>query len=275
MTDSLTPLAAFLGGTLTLLAPCSVMLLPAFFAYAFASRTTLLMRTGLFWLGLVTTLVPLGAAAGSLGAVLRSHSGTLTVVVAVVVMTLGLLQALEVEVPRPHLPGFLMHGDARDSASPLSIYLLGAVYGLAGVGCAGPILGAVLAMAGMGGSPFGAAALMVLYAAGMALPLALAALVWEGLDLSSRAWLRPRTVHVLGRRTTWTSLLSGTLFVALGVVLLMSGPAGPLGGVVDAGAMARLEVAVMEAAQRVPWWTVVGVVASLVAAAAVARHTPH
>ena len=57
MTTSITPLAAFLGGALTLLAPCSVMLLPAFFAYAFTSRTTLLARTGLFWLGLIGLII--------------------------------------------------------------------------------------------------------------------------------------------------------------------------------------------------------------------------
>ena len=303
MTTSITPLAAFLGGALTLLAPCSVMLLPAFFAYAFTSRTTLLARTGLFWLGLVTTLVPLGAAAGGMGAVLRDHEVGLTMLVAVVVVVLGVAQALEVEVPRPRLPtrarravrggGAASVGpvgrvdgvwpvgrtgvagrDVRDSASPLSVYLLGAVYGLAGVGCAGPILGAVLAMAAMGGSPLQAAGLMVLYGTGMALPLGLAALVWDAVGLSSGRWLRPRTVRVLGRRTTWTSLVSGTLFVVLGVALVLTGPSNPVGGLVDGDTMARVEVGILAAARRVPWWTVAGVVAALGGAVVVARREP-
>ena len=41
---NLTLLGAFLGGILTLLSPCSVMLLPAFFAYAFSSPGALLAR---------------------------------------------------------------------------------------------------------------------------------------------------------------------------------------------------------------------------------------
>jgi len=45
-------LAAFLGGVLTLLSPCSALLLPAFFAYAFASRSRLLGRTAVFYAGL-------------------------------------------------------------------------------------------------------------------------------------------------------------------------------------------------------------------------------
>ncbi|HEV3476439.1 MAG TPA: hypothetical protein VG127_03065 [Rubrobacteraceae bacterium] len=42
--------ASFLGGVLSLLSPCSAMLLPAFFAYAFGEE--LVKKTGVFYLGL-------------------------------------------------------------------------------------------------------------------------------------------------------------------------------------------------------------------------------
>lgn len=58
------------GGLRSLLSPCSVSPLPAFFAYAFASPGRLLGRTGLCYPGLLTTLVPLGVLAAGLGAVL-------------------------------------------------------------------------------------------------------------------------------------------------------------------------------------------------------------
>ena len=38
-------LAAFVAGVLALLSPCSALLVPSFFAYAFASRTAQLLRT--------------------------------------------------------------------------------------------------------------------------------------------------------------------------------------------------------------------------------------
>ncbi len=60
-------LVAFLGGLLALLSPCSALLLPAFFAYSFTSRTRLLGRTALFYAGLCLTLVPLGWPAPSPG----------------------------------------------------------------------------------------------------------------------------------------------------------------------------------------------------------------
>jgi cytochrome c biogenesis protein CcdA len=45
---------------LSLLSPCSALLLPAFFAYAFQSRRDLLAKTAVLYLGLAATLVPLG-----------------------------------------------------------------------------------------------------------------------------------------------------------------------------------------------------------------------
>ncbi|NLT25934.1 MAG: cytochrome c biogenesis protein CcdA, partial [Microbacteriaceae bacterium] len=68
---------ALLGGVLSLLSPCSVMLLPAFFATAFADPRTLVLRAGLFTAGLMTTLVPLGLFAGVVGALLLQHRGAL------------------------------------------------------------------------------------------------------------------------------------------------------------------------------------------------------
>src|SRR5699024_1713859 len=84
-------LGAFLGGILTLLSPCSAMLLPAFFSYAFASPRELLTRTGVFYLGLITTLVPLGVLAGTLGAFVNEHRFTFVTIASVVVIALGAL----------------------------------------------------------------------------------------------------------------------------------------------------------------------------------------
>ena len=71
---------AFLGGMAAILSPCAALLLPAFFAYAFGGdRARLLGRTGLFYLGLLLTLVPLGLGAGALGSLVTVHRQTLAV----------------------------------------------------------------------------------------------------------------------------------------------------------------------------------------------------
>ncbi len=60
-------MVAFAGGVLSLLSPCSALLLLAFFAYAFPSRGQLVLRTGVFYLGLLTLFISLGLGLGAIG----------------------------------------------------------------------------------------------------------------------------------------------------------------------------------------------------------------
>lgn len=239
-------LGAFLGGVLTLLSPCSVMLLPAFFAYAFTSVRAIVARTGVFFLGLATTLVPLGILAGSLGQWLQQHRVAVVTVASIVVIVLGLV--LLIGVP---IPGI---GRARgmSSASIASVYALGTVYGLAGV-CAGPILGTVLTVAGLSSNPLSGGILMLALAAGMAAPLLLLALLWERVPAVKQA-VRPREI-VLGRwRNTWTQVIGGLLTVAVGVLLLVTEGTATLGGVFTVEQQFAVESSVLRFARQVPWW---------------------
>lgn len=101
-----------------------------------------------------------------------------------------------------------------------SVYALGAVYGLAGF-CAGPILGSVLTVAAVSGSPVYGGLLLAVYALGMAVPLFLLALLWERFDLGRRAWLRGRAVRLGRFELHTTSLLSGLFFIGLGALFLV------------------------------------------------------
>lgn len=275
----LSPLGALLGGLLTLLAPCSVMVLPTFFAYAFTSPTKLLTRTVTFWAGLITTLVPLGAAIATVTSTLRQWSTGITLTAAVFVILLGFAQVFSVEIPkitfrRPRVGTITPTGTRAggDTSSALSVYLLGITYGFAGVGCAGPILGAVLALAGIGGSPWTGAWLMLLYATGMAAPLAILALLWQTLGLSQKGWLRPRPLHLFGRWTTWTNVISGIILILLGLALVLIGPHNPLGTLVDPTTLAAWESAILTATSSLPWWVLLLVV--LLIAGAVALVLP-
>ncbi|WP_022867550.1 cytochrome c biogenesis CcdA family protein [Schaalia vaccimaxillae] len=253
---TIAPIAALLGGVLTLFAPCSVMILPAFFAYAFTSRTTLLMRTGVFWLGLVTVLVPLGIGAGFIGSFLHDHMFTLTRIGALLIIVLGVVQVFAIEMPKLRRSSKSTGGDQTDSASPAAVYLLGATYGFAGVGCAGPVLGAVLLAAGIGGSAVEGLVMMLLYATGMTVPLFVLALIWQSTQASERAWLRPRPVRFLGRDTTWTNVVSGTLFIVIGLVLAFVGPSNPLGALVGTETLIAWEQKALELGTYLPWWLV-------------------
>ncbi|MFB6550539.1 cytochrome c biogenesis CcdA family protein [Streptomyces sp. NPDC056405] len=208
---------AFLGGLLALLSPCSALLLPAFFAYSFTSRTRLLGRTALFYAGLCLTMVPLGVAGSLAGRLFYGHRDLLVTAGGWLVIALGVAQLLGLGFGSRRLQ---QSAGARRSGSALSVTALGAVYGLAGF-CAGPILGSVLTVAAIGGDPWRGGSLLAVYALGMAVPMFVLAALWDRFDLGRRHWLRGRPVRLGPLRLRSTSLLGGAMFIALGAVFLL------------------------------------------------------
>ena len=209
-------LAALFGGTLSLLSPCSALLLPAFFAYAFQSRKALLAKTTVFYLGLVATLVPLGMGVSAVSRLVYGERSTLITVSGLVIISLGVLQILGRGFdlgPLSRLAG-RVRGE-----SAVATFALGAVYGFAGF-CSGPILGAVLTVAATSGQVFRGAGLLAVYALGMAAPLFLMAALWDRLDLGRRPWLRGRELSIGLLRVHITNLVSGLMFILLGVVFI-------------------------------------------------------
>jgi cytochrome c biogenesis protein CcdA len=235
------------------------MLLPAFFSYAFSSPAQLISRTGLFYLGLISSLVPLGVLAGTLGAFVNEHRFALVAAAAWVVIALGAMMLLNIPLP------FLRGGGGQGGTSPVSVYALGTVYGLAGV-CAGPLLGAVLTVAAVSGNALYGGLILLAFAGGMALPLLLLALLWGRLPFVQRL-VRPRQVQIGRWSNTWTGIVGGALTVALGVILLITDGTASLGGILGSSDQVRIESTVYRIAQTVPDVIVLIVVLTIAAAA--------
>lgn len=258
-------LAAFLGGLLTLISPCSALLLPAFFAYAFGTPARLLGRTVLFYAGLCTTLVPLGAAGSLAGRLFYGHRDLLVAVGGWLVVALGVAQVLGF--------GFAWRRMQERAAgirlgSAGSVYALGTVYGLAGF-CAGPILGSVLTVSAVGGNPVYGAALLAVYAFGMAFPMFVLALLWDRFRLGGRRWLRGRSFRVGPLHLHTNSLLSGIFFIVLGLLFLLFDGTSALPGPVGVDGEYAAEQWVRRISSGVPDLVVI-LVGLAVAAAAIA-----
>jgi cytochrome c biogenesis protein CcdA len=265
-------LAAFLGGLLALLSPCSALLLPSFFAYAFGGTTRMVARTGVFFLGLAAVLVPLGAGSGGLAALITEHRLGLIVLAGWVIIGLGVVQILG--------GGWSLGPAARLQARMaargtwISTLGLGAAYGLAGF-CTGPILGAVLTVAAAGGDPVHGGFLLGVYALGMAAPLFALTALWRRFDLGHRTWLRGRTFH-LGRLQLHTiSTISGLLFIAIGMTFVVfDGGAGLFN--LDPRVALRAENAAATLAAHVPDAVLLVALAAIVAVTLLyrLRHQP-
>ncbi|ABM16322.1 MULTISPECIES: cytochrome c biogenesis CcdA family protein [Mycolicibacterium] len=229
---------AFLGGLASLLSPCSALLLPSFFAYAFDRVQRLVQRTTAFWVGLCVVLVPLGAGVSALGGALTRYRGEVTMIGGVVIIGMGLMTVLG--------RGFALSSAQRLFAririsTTMSVIALGALYGLAGF-CAGPLLGGVLTVSAMGGDPVLGGTLMAVYALGMAAPLFVLALLWKRFDLSRRGWLRGKSVKWGPVHTHSTSLVSGVILVVIGTVFLVTDGTANLGGVLGVDEQFDLQV---------------------------------
>lgn len=258
---------ALLGGVATLVSPCSALLLPAFFAYAFTGSGRQVARTGVFYLGLITTLVPMGAAAASLGALFTEHRGGFILIASVLIIVLGCLQCLGVSIPIPRLGAVR----TKDATTVASVYLMGTVYGIAGA-CSGPILGSVLAIAAIGANPLRGGLLLAVFALGMVIPLLVLAMVWQALEPGR--WLRPRPIALGPVRTTVWNLVAGLGCIVIGAAMAVTEGLSTLGGPVSTDQQLALESWLLRASTKISDLVViVGIVVMIAAALVVARRS--
>ncbi len=217
-------LPAFLAGVLSFLSPCTLPILPAYFAFTFQaggqSRARVAAMGIAFFLGLATTMTLLGASATALSGLLFANRSALTFWGGLIIIGFGVMGMLGKGFAGPQL-------QERPAATFAGSYLYGATFALGWTACVGPILGALLTLlaATSDVAVLQGAVLAFIYSLGLGLPLILIATFFHRLGAGSRAWrfLRGRgfTVNLFGRELFLhtTSLLSGALMVAMGVLL--------------------------------------------------------
>lgn len=269
-------LGALAAGVLALLSPCSALLLPSFFAYAFTTRSALVARTSVFYVGLLVTLVPLGTGAALASQVFYGHRAVLIAVAGWAIIVLGVIQVLGGSFVVPFADRLQSwagrHGSGRGGY--VSTLVLGAVYGLAGF-CSGPVLGAILTLAATRSNPVGGALLLAVYALGMAVPLFVLAALWDRFRLGERRWLRGRMLHLGPVTVHSTALVSGLLFIAIGALFLRFDGTAGIVGVLGLGDTTDLEVtaqnAVTSATAAFPIWVFPAAVALVAGGVALHR----
>jgi cytochrome c-type biogenesis protein len=213
-------LPTFLAGVFSFLSPCTLPILPAYFAFSFqARRQQVALMTLAFFLGLATMYTLLGAALSLLGRAIYDARETLMFWGGLVVIGLGVANMLGKGLGSVKM-------QARPSATFAGTYLFGMTFALGWTACTGPILGALSTLlVAQGASVLAGGALALIYTLGLALPLFLVAVFFRQLGSGSRAWKvlagRGFTVNIFGRTLYLhtTSLLSGLLLVLIGYLL--------------------------------------------------------
>lgn len=246
----LTP-AAFLAGTLSFLSPCTLPLLPAYFAFSFqATKSNVVVMTIAFFLGLATTMTIFGATATALSWVLFRNQTILTTIGGLVIIVFGVMSFF----------GFGFTGvqfQNRPEATVIGSFIYGATFSLGWTACVGPILGAILTMlATQGAGILQGAFLAFVYALGLGLPLLLVASFFSRLGTGTRFWkfLRGRGFEwkVFGKTLSLhsTSMLSGVLLLFVGFLLAT----GQLTAITQVAAASDFSIWIVDAEEALRRW---------------------
>ena len=225
MPSSVSLPAAILAGLISFLSPCVLPLVPPYLCFmagttleelqngdAVRSRRGALLASLLFVAGFSTVFVALGATASAFGTLLRQYGEALSIAagLAIVVMglhfiglfRLGLLyRQAKVEVGRPR--------------GAWTAYAMGLAFAFGWTPCIGPILAAILAVAGSAATVSTGALLLLAYSAGLGVPFVLAAVAMGSFTGFLRGFRRH--FHTVERVAGAALVLTGVAFLSGGM----------------------------------------------------------
>ncbi len=231
--------AAFLAGLLSFSSPCCLPLLPGYVAYVSGGAGTsdggggtpgrrvrrTMTAAVLFTVGFGVTFTALGASASWLGGLLLGSRPVLVRVAGVLVAVAGLATVVGAG---PRWPGVLARERRlialhRLPRGPVFAAPLGAAFALGWTPCIGPVLAGLLAAAAASPTAAAGAALLAVYAAGLAVPFLL--LAWAVARGHGRAGGAGGTgrgggVGLLGRHHRLLARVGGSLLVAMGTAMV-------------------------------------------------------
>ncbi len=214
-------LVAFLGGVIAILSPCSLAIIPAFFAYALEGKKELMKMTFFFFLGLSIVLVPLGFAASLFGQFLTSYRVQLTLFAGIMMIIFGVFAFFDISIP---FLGSLFTRSPKTKNKYFNTFLFGILFATGFSPCAGPVLGAILTLAVATRTALTGAIFLLVYAFGMVTPLFLLSYFFEKIQFhKSRLVIASFEINILGfrRRLHWTKVASGIIFIAFGIIFIV------------------------------------------------------
>ncbi|MFP8959806.1 cytochrome c biogenesis CcdA family protein [Streptomyces nanhaiensis] len=207
---------ALLGGLVSFFSPCVLPLVPGYLSYvtgiggadlAEARRGRMALGASLFVAGFTAVFVSGGALFGYFGQTLLEHQETISRVLGVVLIAMGLLFAgLLKGVGQRE---FRFH--RRPAVGLTGAPVLGVLFGVGWTPCLGPTLTAVNALALNEASAGRGALLTVAYCLGLGLPLILAAVAFRRAIGAFAA---------VKRHYAWVMRIGGGMLIALGVLML-------------------------------------------------------
>ena len=219
MVDQVGILIAVTAGLLSFLSPCVLPLVPSYLSFVTGmtledlqeggDRRAVMLHSLLFVSGFTLVFLLMGASASFLGQFFVLYRDWLARIGGVIILVFGLhllgvfrITALMRE-KRVHL--------ADKPAGHMGTLAVGAAFGAGWTPCIGPILGAILGLAGTSETVWPGTGLLLAYSAGLAIPFLVASLALDGF------------LRAFSRFRRWIPVVekgSGLLLILLGLLLV-------------------------------------------------------
>jgi cytochrome c-type biogenesis protein len=215
------PIAVFFAGIVSFLSPCVLPLVPGYVSLISGASieelqskdrkllNTVLLHSLMFILGFTVVFVMLGAAASSVGQLVREYKKPLTWIAGIVVIIFGL-----------HLTGIFkikaLYADKRlhsikGGKSPIGAFLVGFAFAFGWTPCLGPYLSVILGFAGNTETVMKGVLLLWVYSMGLAVPFLLTSVAIDRFMAFYGRFRRYLHIWEVG---------SGVILILLGVLIL-------------------------------------------------------
>ncbi|MGE6576399.1 cytochrome c biogenesis CcdA family protein [Paenibacillus xylanexedens] len=215
----------FGAGLLSFFAPCILPLIPVYVSYLSGSmvngtnqqqpdthsvrlRSTLVLRTFLFVLGLSLVFVLLGFGSGMVGNLISSP--VFIAICGAIVVLFGIYQTGLIRLSWLERERKLSNDQAKRGGY-VGAFLLGLTFSFGWTPCIGPVLAAILGIAAGEGSPLYGGFLMFLYTLGLAIPF---------LILSVFSEYVMKRIRRLYRYMGVIKITSGCILIVMGLLLM-------------------------------------------------------
>jgi len=220
MTDEITIGIVFVAGLTSFISPCVLPLVPVYLAslagpeiFEIASkrrRLTVFLHSLSFVIGFSVVFSLWGAGAGLIGSALVAYSVVIQQIVGSLLIFFGLLMIVALKVPWLNYERRLKISLGATSGY-LRSFLTGSIFCLAWTPCLGWQIAAILSLAGGSGTVVRGTYLLAVYSLGLGLPFLVIGIAFD--------FITPLLKNI-NRYSTWIYIISGLLFVAVGVLIL-------------------------------------------------------
>ncbi|MCH8328865.1 MAG: DUF255 domain-containing protein [Nanoarchaeota archaeon] len=210
---------AFSAGILSLLSPCTLPILSAYFAQNINSKKgEILKNTLFFFLGLALVFSIFGMGATLVGSLFRENRIIFTQIAGAIIIIFGILQIFG-----KGFSGLQIHMKG-NKKTPIGSFIFGLVFAIGWSACIGPILASLLLLSATTGTVLEGSVLLFIYAIGLALPLIIISLYFDriknkrfwkiiqGKIITFRLFKKHISIHT-------TYLISGIILIIIGILI--------------------------------------------------------